>query len=108
MSDPNARTIYNSRICFSRSGAAIWLGHLDMMRTFERSLLRAGLPVSYSLGFNPRPELVFALPAGVGITTEYHLDLALTVSRGGGIRHDCAALPADIRVLAVRLQRPKT
>lgn len=79
MSDPNARVTHPVRICFSRAGAPIWLAHLDMMRTLERSLLRAGLPIAYSQGFNPRPELVFALPAGVGIeTVNDYADVFLT------------------------------
>lgn len=79
MSDPNARVTHPVRICFGRTGSPIWLAHLDMMRTLERSLLRAGLPIAYSQGFNPRPELVFALPAGVGIeTVNDYVDVFLT------------------------------
>lgn len=101
MSDPNSvvKSIY--RVCFGRSGAAIWLGHLDMMRTFERSLSRARLPVSYSRGFNPRPELVFALPAGVGIETiNDYLDISLTAPEDESQLVDRLnqSLPADIRV----------
>ncbi len=58
------------RMAFSRREPAIWLAHLDMMRTFERSVRRAGIPVAYSAGYNPRPQLAFALPVGVGIATE--------------------------------------
>lgn len=58
------------RARFSREGAIIYVGHLDLMRTFERSLRRAELPILHTQGYNPRPSLVFALPLGVGITTE--------------------------------------
>lgn len=58
------------RLSFCRREPAIWLAHLDMMRTFERSVRRAGIPVAYSGGFNPRPRLSFALPIGVGLATE--------------------------------------
>lgn len=58
------------RLRFCRQEPAIWLAHLDMMRTFERSVRRAGIPVAYSGGFNPRPRLSFALPIGVGTATE--------------------------------------
>ncbi|MDW7658623.1 MAG: TIGR03936 family radical SAM-associated protein [Bacillota bacterium] len=58
------------RLRFCRREPAIWLAHLDMMRTFERSVRRAGIPVAYSGGFNPRPRLAFALPIGVGLATE--------------------------------------
>ena len=55
------------RFTFRREGPAIWIAHLDVMRTFERSLRRADLPLDWSGGFNPRPKIVFALPLGVGI-----------------------------------------
>ncbi|MDD3958657.1 MAG: DUF2344 domain-containing protein [Clostridiaceae bacterium] len=55
------------RMGFERKGSIIYIGHLDLMRTFERTLRRAELPVAYSLGYNPRPTLIFALPLGVGI-----------------------------------------
>ncbi len=61
---------YVVRIRFARSGPAEYLGHLDMMRLFERSLRRAGIPLAYSQGYNPRPHLVFALPLGVGVAAE--------------------------------------
>lgn len=57
------------RLRYGRREPAIWLAHLDMMRTFERAVRRAGLPVLYSQGYNPRPQLAFALPIGVGIDT---------------------------------------
>ena len=41
-----------------------------MMRLFERALRRAGVPLAYSHGYNPRPHLVFAFPLGVGIRAD--------------------------------------
>ncbi len=58
------------RVLFARYGPAEYLGHLDMMRLFERSLRRAGVPLAYSQGYNPRPRLVFALPLGVGVAAQ--------------------------------------
>lgn len=60
-------TEWRLRLTYCRSGVPAWLGHLDMMRTMERLFKRAGLPLAWSEGFNPRPQIVFALPAGVGI-----------------------------------------
>lgn len=61
------------RLSFCRFEPAIWLAHLDLMRTFERAVRRANIPVAYSSGYNPRPRLSFALPMGVGIATENDL-----------------------------------
>lgn len=76
---PVAEQAQLCRLRFARREPAIWLAHLDMMRTFERSVRRAGLPIAWSQGFNPRPQLFFALPIGVGMATEDdYVDLELT------------------------------
>ena len=55
---------------YAREGSASWLAHLDMMRLLERALNRAKWPVSGSeQAYNPRPDIVFALPVGCGIET---------------------------------------
>lgn len=54
------------RIIFSKRGWLIYSSHLDLMRVWERTLRRAGLPLAYSGGYNPRPkiQLARALPLG--------------------------------------------
>ncbi|MFZ5898399.1 MAG: TIGR03936 family radical SAM-associated protein [Bacillota bacterium] len=54
------------RLAYKQSGPARYLGHLDVMRAFERTFRRAGLPLAYSQGFNPRPKMVFAAPLPLG------------------------------------------
>ncbi len=61
---------FDIRLRLARREPAIWLAHLDMMRTFERAIRRADLPVNWSQGYNPRPQMTFALPIGVGLATE--------------------------------------
>ncbi|KMT21549.1 TIGR03936 family radical SAM-associated protein [Clostridium cylindrosporum] len=46
-----------------------FISHLDTMRTFHRALRRAGLPVSYSKGFNPHPSISVAAPLSLGISS---------------------------------------
>ncbi len=53
---------------FEKSEAVRWLGHLDILRTFERAIRRAGLPIAFSNGFNPRERLVFASALSTGVT----------------------------------------
>ena len=55
------------RFSFSVMGVLKFLSHLDLLKLFTRSLLRAGLPVAYSEGFNPHPRISFGPPRGVGI-----------------------------------------
>ena len=47
-----------------------FVSHLDMQRLFQRAFRRAGLPLSYSKGFNPHPLLSFATALSVGYTSE--------------------------------------
>jgi radical SAM-linked protein len=65
-------------LTYAVEGDLRWLGHLDLFRAWERALRRAGLPLLYSQGFNPRPRMAIALPLPVGVTSEGELlDLLL-------------------------------
>jgi radical SAM-linked protein len=58
------------RVTFGKGEAVRYISHLDLMRTWERILRRAGLKLAHSQGFNPRPRLVFAAPLPVAVTSE--------------------------------------
>jgi len=55
------------RALFEKKGNAIWISHLDLMRVFQRAFKRAGLHLTHSQGFNPRPSVSIALPLSVGV-----------------------------------------
>ncbi len=55
------------RILFEKTGDAIYISHLDLMRLFCRAFQRAGLPLTHSQGFNPRPSVSIALPLSLGV-----------------------------------------
>lgn len=55
------------RALFEKKGQAIYISHLDLMRVFQRAFKRAGLPLTHSQGFNPRPSVSIALPLSVGV-----------------------------------------
>jgi radical SAM-linked protein len=61
-----ANYVQRLRLTFRKEGATRYIGHLDLARTLERSLNRAGIPVAYTQGFNKRPrmQLASALPLG--------------------------------------------
>ena len=66
------------RLCFSKSGALRFIGHLDLQRVFQRVIRRAGIPMAYSHGFNPHMLLSFALPLPLGMASENdYADLTL-------------------------------
>lgn len=47
---------------FEKTGMLRYISHLDLQRAFTRLLLRSGLPIRFSEGFNPHPKLTFAQP----------------------------------------------
>lgn len=57
------------RITFTKKGAAKYSGHLDLHKTWERMLRRAGLPLAYSNGFHPQPKLHLGAALPVGMTS---------------------------------------
>ena len=54
------------RLIFIKEGRAVYISHLDLLRTFQRVFLRQGLVLRHSQGFHPHPILSFALPLPVG------------------------------------------
>jgi len=64
---------FRLRIGFAKTGAAIWLSHLEVVRAMERCVRRSGLPAAISQGFSPHMKHSFssALPVGTGSTGEY-------------------------------------
>jgi len=54
------------RIRYSKTDRARYISHLDLATTFQRSLIRAGVKLKYSEGFNPHPYISVALPLSVG------------------------------------------
>lgn len=102
------------RLYYERTGPLAWIAHLDMMRLFERALARAGWPVSWTEeAFNPRPQLVFALPVGVGIETRMDpVDIILEdpdkeFQVEDGLLRLRAALPAGVRIRAFEETDPR-
>lgn len=61
------------RLLFEKCGNAIWISHLDLMRLFQRAFKRAGLPLTHTQGFNPRPSVSIALPLSVGVESKCEL-----------------------------------
>lgn len=55
------------RALFEKTGNAVYISHLDLMRLFQRAFKRAGLPLTHTKGFNPRPSVSIALPLSLGV-----------------------------------------
>lgn len=94
-----------ARLLFEKTGRAVWISHLDLMRLFQRAFKRAGLRLTHTQGYNPRPSVSIALPLSVGVESccellDFDLD-------GGELDNDEIrsslnhALVDGVRVLAV-------
>jgi len=54
------------RIKFEKDGVMRYIGHLDIMRYFQKAIRRAEIDIKYSTGFSPHQIMSFAAPLGVG------------------------------------------
>ena len=61
------------RLLFEKTGSAVWISHLDLMRLFQRAFKRADLPLKHTQGYNPRPSVSIALPLSVGVDSACEL-----------------------------------
>lgn len=61
------------RITFAKTQAMQYTGHLDLHKTWERTLRRARLPLAYSEGFNPHPKIQLGAALPLGFTSECEL-----------------------------------
>ena len=101
---PTQETPRPLRIRFRKIGALQYISHLDLMRTMTRALVRAGLPVRYTSGYNPKPHLVFSAPLPVGTeSTKEYLDIAVTapVDLSAALTALNRSLPAELSADAI-------
>ena len=67
-----------ARIKFTKTGSMKFIGHLDIMRYFQKAFRRADIDIAYSQGFNRHQLMSFAQPLGVGLTSDgEYLDVEL-------------------------------
>ena len=70
------------RIKFQKYGVMKFIGHLDIMRYFQKAIRRADIDICYSEGFSPHQIMSFAAPLGVGITSEgEYLDIEVHTTK---------------------------
>ena len=68
-----------ARIKFRKYGVMKFIGHLDVMRFFQKVMRRADIPIAFSGGFSPHMIMSFANPLGVGVTSDgEYFDIELT------------------------------
>lgn len=67
-----------ARIKFTKTGSMRFIGHLDVMRYFQKAMRRADIKASYSQGFSPHQLMSFTSPLGIGLSSSAeYLDIVL-------------------------------
>lgn len=93
------------RVRFEKKGVLKYVGHLDMMRYFQKAISRANLPIAYSEGFNPHQIMSFGNPLGLGMTSsaEYmDIELLEEVPSLDGINRLNNEMVPGIKILSFR------
>lgn len=98
------------RAKFYRGERVKYISHLDLMLAFERALRRANIPIAYSQGFNPHPQMVFGLPLSVGVTSEaeyadFELSEYLNPEEFTGRLNK--SLPEGFRIIEAKVKKTK-
>lgn len=93
------------RIKFSKEGATKFIGHLDMVRYFQKVFRRSGIDIAYSQGFSPHQQISFASPLGLGLTScgEY-MDIMVNSTKDSKTMIDMLnkEMAEGVRVLSYR------
>ncbi len=94
------------RIKFNKYGPVRYIGHLDVMRFFQKAIRRAEIDVAYSTGFSPHQIMSFAAPLSVGLTSNgEYMDIevnSLTSCQDVKERLNKASVPG-IEILSVKI-----
>ncbi len=94
------------RIKFSKYGPVKFIGHLDVMRYFQKAIRRAEIDIAYSEGFSPHQIMSFAAPLSVGHTSEgeyFDVELNTFTSETDLLRRLQAVMVEGIEIIKVQL-----
>ena len=93
------------RIKFSKQGTMKFIGHLDILRYFQKAMRRADVDIRYSEGFSPHQIMSFAAPLGVGLTSsgEYvDIEVLSTGSSKEMVRRLNAVMAEGMEIVSYR------
>ena len=94
------------RIKFAKQGAMKFVGHLDIMRYFQKAMRRAEIDIQYSEGFSPHQKMSFAAPLGVGLISRgeyFDIEVYTTVNSKEAVRRLNEVMVEDMEVLSYLL-----
>lgn len=93
------------RIKFRKYGIMKFIGHLDLMRYFQKAMRRADIDICYSSGFSPHMIMSFASPLGVGLTSDgEYLDIEIgnELSSASAVQRLNSVMAEGVEVLSFR------
>lgn len=93
------------RIKFRKYGVLKFIGHLDVMRFFQKVMRRAKIPIAFTGGYSPHMIMSFASPLGIGLTSdgEYvDIELAEPISSVEAVKRMNAVMAEGIEVVSFR------
>lgn len=93
---------FDYRLTFSKSDRAVYISHLDLMRTMQRAFKRANLPIWYTKGFNPHAYIMFPLALSLGVMSDVEvMDVALTeeIPSEDVVKRLNASLPLGLKIM---------
>ena len=94
-----------ARIKFRKYGALRFIGHLDVMRFFQKVMRRADIPIAFTTGYSPHMIMSFANPLGIGLTSDgeyFDIELREAVNSLDAVRRMNEACVEGIEVLSIR------
>lgn len=99
-------SVLKIRIKFEKTGSMKFIGHLDLLRYFQKAMRRAEIPIAYSGGYSPHQIMSFASPLGVGLTSEgEYMDIEITqpISSKEAIRRLNLSMVEGMKISQFRL-----
>lgn len=93
------------RIKFRKYGVLKYIGHLDVMRFFQKAMRRADIPIAFTSGYSPHMIMSFAQPLGLGVTSEAEyldIELAEPISSEDAIRKLNEVMVEGIDIVSFR------
>lgn len=94
-----------ARIKFRKYGALRFIGHLDVMRFFQKVMRRAEIPIAFTGGYSPHMIMSFASPLGIGLSSDgeyFDIELIEPVESEDAVRRMNEACVEGIEVVSIR------
>ena len=95
----------NIRVRFRKYGVLKFIGHLDVMRYFQKAIRRADIDICYSEGYSPHMIMSFASPLGLGLESDgEYMDIRIhgSISSEEAVHRLNAVMVEGIDVMSFR------